>query len=50
VPYADSYALGDLSDCFDFKQTPLVFTPIAAPQDAKYFLNNKAPATPPDDD
>jgi hypothetical protein len=39
-----------LSDCFDFSQTPLTFTPIPAPQEADYFLNNKIPVTPPDDD
>ncbi len=50
VPYADSYALGNLSDCFNFSQTPLVFAPIAAPQDKSYFLNNKIPPLPPDTD
>ena len=50
VGYADSYALGDLSDCFDFGQTPLTFTTIQAPVGKEYFLHNKAKATPPDDD
>ncbi len=50
VPYADSYALGDLSDCFNFSQTPLVFTPIPVPLDADYFLNDKSPPLPPDND
>ena len=49
VGYADSRS-DDLSDCFNFSQTPLVFTPIPAPQDANYFLNDKSPPTPPDDD
>jgi len=49
-PYADSYALGDLSDCFNFSQTPLVFTPIPAAVKADYFLNDKSPPTPPDND
>jgi phospholipase C len=49
VGYADSRS-DDLSDCFNFSQTPLVFTPIPAPQDANYFLNNKSAPTPPDDD
>jgi phospholipase C len=49
VGYADSRS-DDLSDCFDFNQTPLVFTPIAAPVSADYFLNDKSPPTPPDDD
>ena len=47
--YADAYA-DDLSDCFDYKQKPLAFRTISAPFDAAYFLNDKSPATPPDDD
>lgn len=47
--YADSRA-DDLSDCFDFNQTPLPFTPIPAKYDASYFLNNTGPPTPPDND
>jgi len=47
--YADSRA-DDLSDCFDFNQTPLTFTPISAPVGAQYFLNDKSAPTPPDDD
>ena len=50
VGYADSYALGDLSDCFNFSQTPLTFTPIAAPLDANHFKYDKTPPGPPDDD
>ena len=46
--YADAYA-DDLSDCFDYKQTPLTFHTISAPFDAAYFLNDKSPATDPDD-
>jgi phospholipase C len=49
VGYADSRS-DDLSDCFDFTQKPLTFTPIPAPQGADYFLNDKSPPTPPDDD
>jgi len=48
--YADSHALGDLSDCFDYSQTPLTFTPIPAAHDAKFFVNNTAEPTPPDND
>ncbi len=48
--YADSYALGDLSDFFNFSQTPLVFTPIQAPKGAEYFIHNKAKPSPPDND
>jgi len=49
VGYADSRA-DDLSDCFDFNQTPLPFTQIAAPLNAQYFLNDKSPPEGPDDD
>ncbi len=47
--YADARA-DDLSDCFDFTQTPLVFQTINAPENAEYFLNDKSPRTGPDDD
>ncbi len=50
VHYADARAADLSSDCFDFNQTPLSFTPIPAPQDANYFLNDKSPPTPPDND
>jgi phospholipase C len=49
VGYADSRS-DDLSDCFDFSQTPLVFTPIPAAKDAEFFLNDESSPTPPDDD
>ena len=49
--YADSYAdMGDLSDCFDYSQTPLNFTPVQAPKDAQFFLHNKQEPSPPDTD
>ena len=47
--YADSQA-DNLSDCFNFNQVPLSFQVIAAPHDAKYFLNDTSPPQPPDDD
>jgi phospholipase C len=47
--YADA-AADDLSDCFDFNQTPLPFQTIAAPLNAQFFLNDKTPPTDPDDD
>jgi phospholipase C len=47
--YADAPA-DDLSDCFNFNQTPLTFQPINAPFNAAYFLNDKRPPTDPDDD
>jgi phospholipase C len=49
--YADATSnTADLSDCFDFNQTPLTFQTIAAPLDAKHFLEDKTPPTDPDDD
>jgi phospholipase C len=47
--YADADA-DDLSDCFDYNQTPLTFQTIVAPMDAKHFLEDKTPPTDPDDD
>jgi hypothetical protein len=51
TPYADTFtATGDLSDCFDFTQTPLTFQTIPAVLDATHFLNDKTPPLDPDDD
>ena len=50
VGYADSYALGDLSDFIDLTQTPLTFKSISSLQNAEFFINSKAKPTPPDDD
>jgi phospholipase C len=47
--YADAPA-DDLSDCFDFNQTPITFRTINAPLNAAYFLNYRGPRTDPDDD
>jgi phospholipase C len=47
--YADANA-DDLTDTFDFQQTPLTFQPVAAKYDANYFLNDKRPPSGPDDD
>jgi phospholipase C len=47
--YADSVA-DDLSDCFDFNQTPLTFQTIQAPLKAQDFLNRNTPPQDPDDD
>jgi len=47
--FADSRS-DNMSDCFDFTQTPLVFTPIQSSKDAKFFLNDKSPPTAPDND
>jgi|HubBroStandDraft_6_1064221.scaffolds.fasta_scaffold22647_3 phospholipase C len=51
TPYADTFTMtGDLSDCFDFTQTPLTFQTIPAKFDAAYFLNDKSAPTGPDND
>jgi phospholipase C len=47
--YADAYA-DDLSDCFNFSQTPLTFQTINAPMNADHFLHDRSPITDPDDD
>ena len=47
--YADVPA-DDLSDCFNFSQSPLQFQTIAAPLNAAYFRNDKTPPTDPDSD
>ena len=47
--YADAYA-DDLSDCFDFSQTPLTFKTIPAPMDASHFLSDRTPPEGPDND
>lgn len=47
--YADA-AADDLSDCFNFSQTPLAFSTVNAPLKADYFLNDRRPRTDPDDD
>jgi phospholipase C len=47
--YADARA-DDLSDCFNFSQTPISFQTIPAQFDASHFLNDKRPPLDPDDD
>jgi phospholipase C len=47
--YADARA-DDLSDCFNFNQTPLVFRTINAPLSARHFLNDRTPPDDPDND
>lgn len=49
VRFADARA-DDLSDCFNFSQTPLTFSTIPAPYSASHFLNDKRPPVDPDDD
>jgi phospholipase C len=47
--YADTPA-DDLSDCFNFDQTPITFQTVSAPLPADYFMNDRRPPTDPDDD
>lgn len=47
--YADARA-DNLSDCFDFSQTPLQFQTIPAPLKADFFLHDTRPLQEPDDD
>jgi phospholipase C len=47
--YADAYA-DDLSDCFDFNQTPQAFKAVKAPLAAEDFLKDHTAETDPDDD
>jgi phospholipase C len=49
LEYADATA-DDLSDCFNFSQTPITFQTINAPLQASYFLNDRRAPTNPDDD
>ena len=46
VGYADTFALGDLSDLYDLSQTPLPFTPIPSEKDAGVFINSKGKPIP----
>jgi phospholipase C len=48
--FADSNTTDNLSDCFDFTQTPITFKPINAPLKADFFIHDKRPPTPPDND
>jgi phospholipase C len=47
--YADGPA-DNLSDCFDFTQTPLTFKQIPAVRVAAFFINDKRARRDPDDD
>ena len=47
--YADAYA-DDLSDCFDFTQSPIPFQAIPTALGAAHFTNDKTPPADPDDD
>ncbi|MGC2449246.1 MAG: Ig-like domain-containing protein [Candidatus Sulfotelmatobacter sp.] len=47
--YADSFA-NDLSDCFNFNQSPITFKQINAPLGPEHFINDKSEPLDPDDD
>jgi phospholipase C len=47
--YAD-VAADDLSDCFNLTQTPLTYKQVPAALTGAFFINDKRPPTPPDDD
>jgi phospholipase C len=48
--FADSNTTDNLSDCFNFSQTPITFKTINAPLKADFFIHDKRPPTPPDND
>ncbi len=48
--YADARAASDVSDCFDFNQSPRTFQTIVSKRSAEYFIRDKTPPSPPDDD
>jgi phospholipase C len=48
--YADSYAVDDLGEFFQFSNPPRSFESINAVQNADYFLNPNRPLGPPDND
>lgn len=50
LTFADARSKTDLLHFFKFAQAPRPFHAISAPHDARYFLNDKSPQLPPDDD
>ena len=49
LDFADARATGNLSEFFNLNQVPRVFQTIPSTLDANYFINDKTPATDPDD-
>jgi phospholipase C len=49
LDYADA-AADNLSDCFNYSQTPISFQAIDAPLEADYFINDTRVPSPPDND
>ncbi|MGA8149511.1 MAG: alkaline phosphatase family protein [Terriglobales bacterium] len=50
LQFADARAKSDLTGFFHVHGAPRSFQAIAAPKDAKYFVNDKSPPEPPDND
>jgi phospholipase C len=47
--YADTNALDDLSDVFNFTQPPIAFTAIPAPSNTSACMSDSTPSDPDDD-
>ena len=47
--FADARASGDMTEFFSLDQAPRALQKLAAAKDAEFFLNDKRPATDPDD-
>lgn len=50
LTFADARSTTDLHNFFDFKRPPRQFHQVAAPLDAFFFINDKRPPEPPDND
>jgi len=50
LTFADARGPGHLADFFNLSATPRTFQTIPAPKDAAFFIHDKTPPTPPDDD
>ena len=50
LQFADARSKSDLTGFFHFYQPPRAFRTIRAAKDAQYFLNDKSPMEPPDND
>jgi hypothetical protein len=48
--FADARAANALNGFFNLSQVPRPFSPIVAPKDAQFFINDASPQTDPDDD
>jgi phospholipase C len=48
--FADARTHHGLGDFFDFSMSPRSYTTIQAPLSAEFFINDKRPPAPPDDD